>query len=126
MAGSWSTLTYRKGCLNGAYVPLHGLEKECTADASDGSFPVETIDDVSGWLCGVDVVFDGTTAPDALSVAIQTADGIQIAATTSALTASGRIAVEPPVPFADGLKLVPTGNTTNGAKAKIIALVSPA
>lgn len=126
MAGSWSSLVYRKGYLNGSYVPLHGLEKEFTADAADGSIPVATIDDVSGWLCGVDIVFDGTTAPNALVLNVQTADGVQIAVTSAPLTASGRLAVEPPVPFADGLKLVPTGNTTNSAKAKIIPLVSPA
>ena len=131
MAGSWGALVYRKGYLNGAYVPLHGLEKEFTADAADGSIPVETVDDVSGWLCGVDIVsgvdFEvPETGFDALSLAVQTRDGVEIIATTAALTASGRLLVEPPMPFADGLKLVPTGNTTVNAKGKIIPLVSPA
>jgi len=126
MPGSWSELTYRKGLLNNAYVPMHGLEKEFTADAVAATIPVETIHDVSGWLCGVDIVFDATVPPDALSLAVQTIDGIQIAVTAAPLTASGRLSVEPPVPFSDGLKLVPTGNTTVSAKGKIIALVSPA
>jgi len=126
MPGSWSELVYRKGLLNGAYVPMHGLEKEFTADAAAATIPIETIPDVSGWLCGVDIVFDATVPPDALSIAVQTIDGIQIAVTAAPLTASGRLAVEPPVPFAGGLKLVPTGNATNSAKGKIIPLVSPA
>jgi len=125
MAGSWSGLTYRKGYLNGALAPLLGLEKEFTADAADGSVPVEPTEDVSGWLCGVDIAF-GSPAPNAVTLSVQTVDGIQIAVTSAPLAASGRVAVEPPVPFAGGLKLVPTGNTTNSAKAKIIALVAPA
>ena len=126
MAGSWGSLIYRNGYLDNAFVPLKGLEKEFTADAAAATIPVEPVEGVSGWLCGVDVVFDATTPPNALSLAVQTVDGIQIAVTSAALTASGRLAVEPPVPFAGGLKLVPTGNATNSAKGKIVCLVSPA
>jgi len=126
MPGSWSELTYRKGLLNGAYVPMHGLEKEFTADAAAATIPVATIPDISGWLCGVDIEADPDTPFDALSLAVQTISGIQIAATAAPLTTSGRLSIEPPVPFAGGLKLVPTGNTTNSAKGKIIPLVSPA
>jgi len=126
MAGSWGSLIYRNGYLDNAFVPLKGLEKEFTADAAAATISVEPITGVSGWLCGVDIVFDAVAPPNALSLAVQTVDGIQIAVTSAALTASGRLVVEPPVPFAGGLKLVPTGNTTNSAKGKIILLVSPA
>jgi len=129
MAGSWGSLVYRNGYLDNAFVPLKGLEKEFTADAAAATIPVEPITGVNGWLCGVDIVSGadyGETGFDALSLSVQTVDGIEIATTTAALTASGRLPVEPPVPFAGGLKLVLTDNTVNSAKGKIIPLVSPA
>jgi hypothetical protein len=122
MAGSWAAPVYITGSLSGALNKPYGVQKTFTADAADGSIPAdEEIVGLSGHLIGVDVVF-GTTAPNSLTVALKTHDGITIV-TDGPMTTSTRITVSPPVPFSGGLKILCTGNTTNSATAKIIPLV---
>jgi hypothetical protein len=120
-AGSWADLTYRKGYLNGALQRPYGLEKTFTADASNGSVPEVTISEVSGLLAGIDVEF-GSPAPNSVTVAVKTVGGITLF-TSSALTASGRVEIDPHISFAGGLKLLVTTNTTNSAIATIVPLV---
>ena len=122
MPGSWSDLSFRKGPLDKAYSRPIGLVKTFTADAADASVPAdELIPDVSGLLAAIDVEF-GSPAPNSVTVEVKTVGGISLK-TSAALTASGRIEVDPALPFAGGLKLKITTNTTNSAKASIIPLV---
>jgi len=125
MAGSWSTLSYRKGEIDNEPSGPIGLKKTFTADASDGSVPAaEIIPDVSGLLVGVDVVFDGTAAPDSVTVSLLTIDGIVLPYfPATALTASGRIDVDPPVPICGGMKITIT--TAGAGDASTIASVIP-
>jgi hypothetical protein len=122
MAGSWSELSYRNGYLNGAYTRPIGVVKTFTADASDGSVPDVEIPSVSGLLAAVDVEFDGTTPPDSMTLLVKSVGGITLA-TSAALTASGRVSLDPPVSFGGGLIISVSGNSTNGAIATISALV---
>lgn len=124
MPGSWSTLSYREGAINHEPTGPVGLVKTFTADSSTGSVPAaELIPDVSGLLVGVDVAF-GSPAPNSVTVSLLTVDGIVLTGfPATALTASGRIEVSPFVPFAGGLKITITTNTTNSAVASIIPLV---
>jgi len=123
MAGSWGTMVVRGSLNDNKAVRMIGLEKGFTADAAAATIPDTTIEGVGGWLCGVDVEADETTPFDALTVVIKTRGGITIATNAVALTASGRILVEPPVPFAGGLIITCSGNTTNSAKGKVVPLV---
>lgn len=119
-AGTWTDLSYRTGYLNGALQRPYGLVKTFTAD-TDGSVPEVSIDEVSGLLAGIDVEF-GDPAPNSVTVAVKTVGGITLY-TSSALTASGRVEIDPHISFAGGLKLLITTNSTNGAKATIVPLV---
>jgi hypothetical protein len=123
MAGSWSALSYRNGYLNGSYTRPIGLVKTFTADDSDGSMPDESIHSVSGWLVGIDVEFDETTPPDSITVVIKSIGGITLA-TSAALTESGRVSIDPPLPIGGGVILSASGNTTNSATASIVLLVT--
>lgn len=125
MAGSWGSLVIRKGYLNSAPAKPYGLEYELTADSANGSIPDLSKVEISGYLVAIDVVFDSTTPPDTITVVFKTSDGIVLLA-SSALTSSGRIDVDPALPFSDGFIITCSGNSTNSAKAKIILLVVPA
>ena len=124
MAGSWTQQATREGHLYGTLNRPVGLAWKFTADASDHTIPDQTITDVSGYLGGVDVEFDGTTPPNSLIVSIKTIGGIVLPGfPATALTASGRIDISPPVWFAGGLIISCSNNTTNSAKATIVPLV---
>jgi len=120
--GTWADLEYRRGQFDGEFAQPIGLVKEFTASADLATIPVELVPDESGFLVGIDVVFDATTPPNSVVVAFQSIDGV-VLYTPAAKTASGRIEIDPAIPFVGGYKLAPTGNTTNSAKAKIICLV---
>lgn len=124
MAGTWTEVTHRKGFIAGAYARPRGLGYECTADASDASIPDLALEDVAGWLCAIDVVFDADTAVDSLTIMAKTVDGVDMAASATVLTATGRIVFSPPVPFTGGLIIDPGAtNTVNSGKAKFYILV---
>lgn len=120
MAGSWNTgVIFREGYLNGSTLKPVGAVKSFTADAADGSIPAVTVEAASGLLTGIEVEFDETTPPNALTVVLKTIGGITVV-TGGTLTASGLIDVYPPFDCCGGYILEPTGNTTNGARATII------
>jgi len=122
MAGSWSEVSFRNGYLNGAYSRPIGLAKSFVADAADHTIPAdEIVPDVSGLLTGIDVEFDADDPPDALVVAIKSIGGITLV-TGAELTASGRIAVSPPIDVCGGYKIATSANTTNSAAATIVCL----
>jgi hypothetical protein len=120
--GSWTAYSTREGYLQGSFNKPVGLVREFTADASAATIPDLTIDDLSGHLVAIDVEFDGTTAPNALVVTVKSATGTTLL-TSASLTASGRVTVTSPIPFADGLLVSFSTNTTNSAKAKVVFYV---
>ena len=126
MAGSIVELAPQTGSLLGSFSWPIGLPFEFTADAADGLIPSHEFSKVSGGLLGFTVVFDGTTPPNSLTILPQTVDGVSLAGFFDSLifTASGQVLTSngSPIPVAGGLTLVLSGNTTNSAKAKIIAL----
>lgn len=122
MAGSWSDLSYRKGYLNGALSRPVGLVKTFVADAADGSIPAdEAVPNVAGLMTGIDVEFLDP-APDSLVVAIKSVSGLTLI-TSSAMTASGRVEVSPPIDICGGLKILCDGNSTNSATATIVPIL---
>ena len=122
MAGTWSPgVEYRSGNLNNAYSRPIGVVKSFTADAADHTIPDVTVEDISGLLTGIDVEFDADTPPNSLIVVIKSIGGITLV-TGTALTASGRIPVSPPVDICGGYKVSCSDNTTNGAKGSIVCL----
>lgn len=124
MAGTWAEVESRKGNILLAYAKPVGLGYECTADADAATIPDLQLEDVAGWLCAIDVVFDDTTAVDSLTITPKTIDGVDMVAAATVLTATGRIVFSPPIPFAGGLIIDPGAtNTVNSGKAKFYILV---
>lgn len=124
MAGTWADIEDRKGYLRGAYTRPVGLGYECTADASDAGIPDLSLTGISGWLCAIDVVFDGATAVDSLTIMPKNIDGVDLQLNPTVLTATGRITYSPPIPFSGGLIIDPGAtNTVNSGKAKFYLLV---
>jgi len=101
-----------------------GIVYDFVADSSDGSVPDLIINDMSGFLCGVDYIPDETTPPDSLDISVQQIDGIERASGTFAEAGFLEPTDGQYVPFAGGLVVSLSGNTTNSAGGKIIILVT--
>lgn len=122
MAGSWSSLTTHVGTIGEVWKPTVGLEYEFTADASDASVPDKETDSISGAIGAVAVIFDGTTAPNSVTVSVKDKYGAVRA--TGTLTATGYLDLDGPVVFVPGaLTISVSGNSTNSAKAKVILVI---
>ena len=91
------------------------LEFTLTADGS-GAFTSQAINKITGNLASAAIMFDATTPPNALSITITDADGIDLLGGAGAsITATKRVTNSPPQIFDNGLNIIPTGNTTAGA-----------
>jgi hypothetical protein len=125
-AGSWSTATLDRGNIDNALNPVIGIVTEFTADASTGSIPIGNLLGIAGLLVDVGIVYDETTPPDAVTIAITDKYGATLVPATAKASPGGRLGtsvITSLIPFADGLKITITNNTTHSAKAKIILYV---
>ena len=117
MAGVWSVLEADNGDINGKYSELYEFSKYFTDDAASPSIPDTDFEDISGFLIGARVKFDGSTPPNTATVTIKDKNGVELVSGT--VTASGIIDVDNPIPFINGLTVSVSGNTTNSAIATI-------
>lgn len=126
MAGSWAQLASDKGRLNsGRSYPI-GLRYEFTADAADGTIPDLEISGVGGYIFGIDIVFDGTTPPNELTLVQKTKYGnTQWSPTKS--TASGWVQPSAPVSVPSGciISAAQTAAATNSAKGVLTIHIGP-
>lgn len=118
MSGSWGDATEYTAHINNVWKPTIGYAYEFTADSSDGSVPDKTTAPMAGALAAVAIVFDGTTAPN--SVTLTVADALGATIVTDTVTATGYLDLDKPMVFLPGaLTISVSGNTTSSAKAKI-------
>ena len=102
----------------GAFQSMFALKREFSA-GSDGSVDDWKVDDVRpAFLADIGVKFDSVTPPSSLVVTIKDIDGLQVAQETFA--ASGRLTMDDRPSLIGGATISLSGNTTNGAMAKII------
>ena len=96
---------------------MYAASYDFVAGAADAAIANEVFSGFEGFLAGVAVKF-GTTAPTSGTVFdVTDADGIVIA--TGALTASGRLTIDKPIPFIGNLTVSSTGNAVNSATGKV-------
>ena len=121
MAGSWSEISYRSNSAKGGKsLSMYSAIAEFTADASAATVPdLPLIETEPAILTDIGVVFDGTTAPNSVTVTVKDIDGLTVF--TDTLTASGRLPCEDRPALVGGCTISISGNTTNSAKAKVVA-----
>lgn len=120
MAGTSTAGTTQRGSNENVPNPVVGYRFAVVADAAAATIPDSVTGEIAGFLAGVGIEF-GSTAPDSLAVVVKDIQGITIASGT--LTASGRLTLDNPVPFAGALTVSASGNTTNSAEFEIMLLV---
>jgi len=125
MAGSWpaAATLVKPDFYAGHTRGIAELSRSFTADAANGSVPDWTFTGDFSYLVGARVLF-GTPGPNALVVAIKDSNGITVL-TSSSLTGSGVIAITKDIPFITGGTVSISGNSTNGAIAKIVLYFEP-
>jgi hypothetical protein len=116
MAGSWLQLESDKGSLNSSYSRPLGLRYQFIADAEDGSIPDLPVLG-AGFVFGIDVEFDGVTAPNELTLIMKTKYG-NTQWSPAKLTASGFLKPDSPESAPNGFVLTATQTAvaTNSAK----------
>lgn len=119
MAGIWGDVEkVGVAAYCGAFQAMFALKREFTAGA-DGSVDDWVVDEVKpAFLADIGVKFDSGTPPSSLTVTIKDLDGLQVAQETFA--ESGRLTIDDRPSLIGGATISISGNTTNGAKAKII------
>lgn len=121
MAGSWSNVEKRgEGSYAGHQNAMFAVASTFTADAAAATVPSLAITDMSSaFLFDMSVIFDGTTPPNSITIAITDIDGATVH-TQSAITATGRFVIDDCPSLIGGCSVAVSGNTTNSAKAKIV------
>jgi len=121
MAGSWSAINFRSNGAKGASdMAMFSAVADFTADAVAATIPDLPITDINpSRITDIGVVFDGTTPPDSLTVTVKDIDGLT--AWSGTFAASGRLACDERPAILGGCTVACSGNTTNAAKAKVIA-----
>ena len=119
MAGIWGDVEkVGVAAYCGAFQAMFALKREFIA-AADGSVDDWVVDEVKpAFLADIGVKFDSVTPPSSLTVTIKDIDGLQVAQETFA--ESGRLTIDDRPSLIGGATITISGNTTNGAKAKII------
>ena len=119
MAGIWGVVEkVGVAAYCGAFQAMFALKREFTA-AADGSIDDWGVDEVKpAFLADIGVKFDSETPPSSLTVTIKDIDGLQVAQET--FVESGRLTIDDRPSLIGGATITISGNTTNGAKAKII------
>lgn len=132
MAGSWGSVSVGKGQFGGQ--KFKSIEAEWTGDSSTGAVPTLTItntsglENLSGLLLGVRVLFDGTDTPAECDIKVTDKDGIDLlggaASSTNKLTASGKVSLSPPEAFLQTIYVVIATAAGNASKkAKVVLYV---
>lgn len=120
MAGSWGDVEkVGVAAYCGPSQNMFAVKRGFTADSSDATVPKWVIDDISpSFLSDIGVVFDSVTPPNEVTITVNDIDGLQVCQGTFTQSERGTFEGRPSV--VGGCEVVITGNTINGAKAKII------
>lgn len=121
MAGSWTKTPRFINTYCEAGASMFSVACEFTADAANGSVPDLDLSGIpSAFLADVGVVF-GTPAPSGVTLAIKDNDGLTVHPNdTLTFAASKRYPLTERPSVIGGCVVSVTGNTTYGAKGKII------
>lgn len=120
MAGEWGEIE-KKGVAAycGAFQTMFSLKRTFIADLSNASVPDWKIDDVRpAFLADIGVVFDAVTPPNAVTITIKDVDGLQVY--QNIFGGSERLTIDERPSLIDGAIISISGNSTNGAKAKVV------
>lgn len=119
MAGIWGDVEkVGVAAYCGAFQAMFALKREFIA-AADGNVDDWVVDEVKpAFLADIGVKFDSVTPPSSLTVTIKDIDGLQVAQETFA--ESGRLTIDDRPSLIGGATISLSGNTTNGAMAKIV------
>ena len=119
MAGIWGDVEkVGVAAYCGAFQAMFALKREFTA-AADGSVDDWVVDEVKpAFLADIGVVFDAVTPPDTVTITIKDIDGLQVY--QNIFSGSERLTIDERPSLIGGAIISISGNSTNGAKAKVV------
>ena len=123
MAGT-CVVTLKRGYVDNSLNAKRAFEFDFTADAAAATFPATgtaaQFGDIGAIIDDIGVIFDGTTAPDSLTIIITDGYGAVIYSATALTATQARGLLMQTIPVVNGFTVTLSGNTTNSAKVKII------